>query len=141
MRKVWEESMAPETFILTLLSVFGVVALSLAAVGVYGVAAQAARQRTREIGIRVALGAGRPEVVGLMLRRSLVMVGIGLAAGLAVALVAARALGSVLYGVAPNDPLTLAGVVALLAAVAGVACWLPARWAARLDPVRTLRDA
>jgi len=132
--------MVREEFILTLLTVFGGVALLLAAVGVYGVAAQAARQRTREIGIRVALGAAGPDVIGLMLRRSLVMVGLGLAAGLTASLAAARALRAVLYGVAPNDPATLAAVVGLLATVAGLACYLPARRATGLDPVRSLRD-
>ncbi|HLB37308.1 MAG TPA: ABC transporter permease [Gemmatimonadales bacterium] len=140
LRDVWRASMVREEFILTLLTVFGGVALLLAAVGVYGVAAQAARQRTREIGIRVALGAAGPDVIGLMLRRSLVMVGLGLAAGLTASLAAARALRAVLYGVAPNDPATLAAVVGLLATVAGLACYLPARRATGLDPVRSLRD-
>lgn len=137
---VWRESMAREEFVLTLLTVFGGVALLLAAVGVYGVAAQAARQRTREIGIRVALGAAGPQVIRLMLRRSLTMVGAGLAAGLIASLLAARALGTVLYGVAPHDPTTLAAVAALLASAAGLACYLPARRATRGDPVQALRE-
>lgn len=138
--EAWRASMVREEFILRLLTVFGVVALLLAAAGVYGVAAQAARQRTREIGIRIALGAAGLDVIRLMLRRSLVMVGLGLVAGLVASLVAVRALGSVLYGVAPNDPATLAAVASLLAAVAGLACYLPARRATRLDPVRSLRE-
>ena len=137
---VWRDSMAREEFILTLLTAFGGVALLLAAVGVYGVAAQAARQRTREIGIRVALGAAGPQVVRLMLRRSLAMVGLGLGAGLVVSLIAARALGTVLYGVAPHDPATLVAVAMLLATAAGLACYLPARRATTRDPVRSLQQ-
>jgi len=141
LQDVWRDSMAREQFVLTLLSVFGGVALLLAAVGVYGVAAQAARQRTREIGIRVALGAAGSDVIRLMLRRSLGMVGLGLGTGLAAALVGSRVLSTVLYGVAPHDPVTLAATVTLLAAAAGLACYLPAWRATRMDPVRTLRES
>ncbi|HEX6308463.1 MAG TPA: ABC transporter permease, partial [Longimicrobiales bacterium] len=140
LREVWRASMAREEFILSLLGAFGVVALLLATVGVYAVTAQAARRRTREIGIRMALGAGAGDVMALMLRHSLVMVGAGLAGGLAISLVASRALGSVLYGVAPNDPLTAAAVVLLLALVATLASWVPARRATSVDPARTLKQ-
>ena len=140
LREVWSESMAREAFVLTLLGVFGVVALLLAAVGVYGVTAQAARRRTQEIGIRMALGADAPEVLKMMLWQGLRVVIVGLVAGLAVALVATRALASLLYGVAPTDPGTLASVVALLAAVAFVACYVPARRATAVDPVSSLRS-
>jgi putative ABC transport system permease protein len=139
LREVWRASMAREEFILTLLAIFGALALLIAAVGVYAVTAQAARTRTREIGIRMALGAAARDVVTLMLRRSLGVVGLGLAAGLALSLVGARALGSVLYGIEPSDPLTLGVVVALLAGVAGVACYLPARRATAVDAARSLR--
>ncbi len=120
-REVWRESMAQQAFILTLLGAFGAMALLLAAVGVYGVTAQAARKRTQEIGIRMALGAGASDVVGLMLRQGLAVVALGLAAGLAVALLATRAIATFLYGVEPTDPATLVSVVALLAGVAAVA--------------------
>jgi ABC-type antimicrobial peptide transport system permease subunit len=132
--------MAREEFILTLLTAFGVVALLLAAVGVYGVTAQATRRRTREIGIRMALGARTGDVLRLMLRQSMSVVAVGLAAGLVASLLAARALTTVLFGIAPTDPATLVTVVAVLAAVAALACYLPARRALALDPVRSLKQ-
>jgi putative ABC transport system permease protein len=139
LRDVWHASMAREQFILTLLTIFGVVALVIAAVGVYAVTAQAARRRTREIGIRIALGAASRDVVALMLRKSLVVVGFGLAAGLAMAMVGTRALGSLLYGIEPTDPLTIGVVVALLGTVAVVACYLPASRATTTDAASSLR--
>lgn len=139
LREVWSASMDREEFILTLLTVFGLAALLLATVGVYGVTAQAARRRTQEIGIRMALGAGAGEVVGLMLRQGLGAIFVGLAVGLVLALVATRALSSMLYGVEPTDPATIASVVALLGAVALSACYLPARRATAVDPVTSLR--
>ena len=140
LRDVWSASMAREEFVLTLLGVFGVVALLLSSVGVYGVTAQAARRRTQEIGIRMALGAGAPDVLRLMLRHGLVVVGLGLGLGLAASVLATRALSSLLYGIEPTDPGTLASVVALLGGVALLACYLPARRATRVDPVRSLRS-
>lgn len=136
---VWSRSMARETFLLRLLAVFGVVGLLLATVGVYGVTAQAARRRTREIGIRMALGAGAPEVLRLMLRHGLVVIGSGLVAGLAAAFFATRALASFLYGVEPTDPATLGGVALLLGVAALIACYVPARRATVVDPVESLR--
>lgn len=140
MREVWRASMAREEFILTLLAVFGVLALLMATVGVYGVTAQAARRRTREIGIRMALGAGGRDVLGLMLRQSFTLVGAGLVAGLLVTLVATRALAGLLFGIAPNDPFTLLAVVGVLSLAAGIACYVPARRATALDPVRSLKE-
>jgi putative ABC transport system permease protein len=133
------ESMAREQLVLTLLGAFGVVALLLAAVGVYGVTSRAARRRVQEIGIRMALGARGADVVRMMLRRGLGVVGLGLAVGLAAALLATRALSSLLFGVEPTDPATLAAVVALLGAVALVACYVPARRASAADPLEALR--
>ena len=140
MRDVWHASMAREEFILTLLTVFGALALLLAMVGVYGVTEQAARRRTREIGIRVALGARAGDVLHLMLRQTLAVIGVGLAVGLAVALFATRALGSLLYGIAPNDPVTLAAVLGGFSVIACLACWVPVRRATRADPVASLRE-
>ncbi len=140
MPEVWRASMARESFLLILLGAFGALALVLAAVGVYGVTSQAARRRTQEIGIRMALGARASEVVRLMLREGMTVVALGLAAGLVAALLSTRALGAILYGVAPTDPTTLTAVVALLAAVALAACWIPARKATGVDPVRSLRS-
>jgi ABC-type antimicrobial peptide transport system permease subunit len=122
-----------------LVSVFGALALTLAAVGLYGVVAYVVRQREREIGVRVALGASPARVVGLMLRRGMAPVLAGLAVGLPLALLATRLLRSLLYEVSASDPGTFVGVAALLAAVALVASWLPSRRAARVDPTITLR--
>jgi putative ABC transport system permease protein len=139
LREVWRTSMAREELILSLLAAFGGLALVLAAVGVYGVTAQAARKRTREIGVRMALGADRGDVVRLLFRQGLGAVVMGLVLGLIAALAATRAMTSLLYQVRPGDPATLAGVVALLGLVAALACYLPARRATRLDPVASLR--
>jgi predicted permease len=140
LHEVWRTSMAREEFILTLLTAFGLVALLLAAVGVYGVTAQAARRRTRELGIRIALGARTGDVMRLMLRQSMAVVAIGLAAGLAASLIATRALTTVLFGIAPTDPATLVSVIVVLASVAGLACYVPARRALALDPVKSLKQ-
>ena len=140
LRDVWRRSMAREQFVLVLLGVFAAMALLLAVVGVYGVTAQALRRRTSEIGVRMALGAGAPDVVGLMLRQALGVVAVGLVAGLGAALLLARALRSLLYGVQPGDPGTLAAVAALLGGVALFASWLPARRASGVDPAISLRE-
>jgi predicted permease len=126
-------------FFTTLVSVFGALALMLAAVGLYGIVAYVVRHREREIGVRVALGASPASVVGLMVRRGMAPVLAGLAVGLALALFATRLLRSLLYEVSESDPVTFVGVAALLAAVALVASWLPSRRAARVDPTITLR--
>jgi ABC-type antimicrobial peptide transport system permease subunit len=126
-------------FFTTLVSVFGALALTLAAVGLYGIVAYVVRQREREIGVRVALGATPAHVVGLMLRRGMKPVLVGLAVGIPLALLATRLLRSLLYEVSASDPVTFVGVAALLAAVALVASWLPSRRAARVDPTVALR--
>ncbi len=136
---VWSRSMARETFVLKLLAIFGIVALLLASVGVYGVTAQAARGRTQEIGIRIALGAASPDVLRLMLRHGVGVIGLGIVIGLALASVSTRALSTFLYGVEPTDPATLISVAALLGFVALVACYVPARRATAVDPVTSLR--
>lgn len=138
MRDFWRTSMDRERFILVLLSIFGATALLLATVGVYGVTAQAMRRRTQEIGIRMALGAAARDVVMLVLRQGAILVALGIGIGLVASLFATRALASLLYGVAPTDPTTLASVVALLGGVALVACYVPARRATAVDPVRSL---
>ena len=142
LRDVWRSSMSQESFVLVLLGVFGVTALLLATVGVYGVTAQAARRRTQEIGIRLALGASGSSVLGLMLRQGARLIGGGLVAGLVAVLLLTRALatpaGDLLYGVEPTDPGTIAAVVALLGFVGLAACYLPARRATSADPVRSL---
>ena len=117
-----------------------VVALLLAAVGLYGVLAFIVGERTREIGIRMALGAEARDVLALVMRQSGAMVLVGIAVGLAGALAAGPLLASALYAVTPLDRTTLAGVPLLIAAVAAVATWLPARRATRVNPVEALRE-
>jgi ABC-type antimicrobial peptide transport system permease subunit len=132
--------MAQERFLLILLVLFGLVALLLASVGVYGVTAQAARKRTREIGIRMAMGAANREILGLMVRRGMGVVTVGLLAGLGLALLGARLLSSVLHGIHPTDPPTFLSVAGILGGVAFIACLLPALRATTVDPVDSLRS-
>jgi ABC-type antimicrobial peptide transport system permease subunit len=121
------------------LSAAGALALLLTTLGLYGVVALWVGQRTREIGIRVALGAGATKVVTLVLRQGLRLVVIGLPLGLGVALAAVRLLSSYVYGVSATDFATFSAITALLAGVALVACYIPARRAMRVDPVQALR--
>jgi ABC-type antimicrobial peptide transport system permease subunit len=118
---------------------FALVALALAAVGVYGVIAYSVARRTRELGIRAALGAAPGDLVRDVVLGGVQLAAIGIAAGCVGAMLAGRLLTSMLYGLTPRDPATLAGAVAVLALVAIVACWLPARRASRIDPVAALR--
>jgi len=118
---------------------FGLLALALAGVGIYGVVACSTRQRTREFGVRMALGAQRSDVMRLILRQGITMLAAGSAAGLAAALGATRLMSRMLFGVTATDPLTYVGVTALLAAATLVACYLPARRAVRVDPQVALR--
>ena len=117
----------------------GLLGLILAVVGVYSVASYAAVQRTREIGIRMAIGATPGDILKMVLRQGLGTVGIGLLAGLAAAFAGTRLLADLFYGVTPNDPVTYAAVAALLLAVVLLACWIPARRATRVSPVIALR--
>jgi putative ABC transport system permease protein len=133
------EAMWVWLFISRLFRIFAGLALTLAAVGIYGVVAFAVVRRAPEIGIRVALGARRREAVGLIARQGLRLVLVGVAVGVPLALGVGQLLSSVLYGVNAFDPVSLLVVTALLAAVALAACWLPARRAARVDPMITLR--
>ena len=132
-------SIAPRRFNLTLVTAFALAALLLAVVGVYAMAASAASMRTREIGIRSALGASKAEVVRLMLRSGLAPVLLGLGAGTAAAFFSGRAIAGLLFGVAPHDPASLAVVAITLVTAALLASYLPARRAARVDPIIALR--
>jgi len=114
-------------------------ALALAAVGVYGVVAYATRQRTQEIGIRMALGAERSDILRLVLSQGLRMTVLGLGTGVAMALIATRLLHAHLLGVAPTDVLTYASVALLLSLVALAACYFPARRATKVEPTVALR--
>jgi predicted lysophospholipase L1 biosynthesis ABC-type transport system permease subunit len=123
-----------------LMSLFGLVALALATLGVYGVVAFAVAQRTREIGIRTALGATRGDVMRLVVGQSAALAAAGVAIGLTVALAVTGLLRSLLYGVTPNDPTTFAAIIALLALAVFGASWIPARRASRIDPAVALRE-
>jgi putative ABC transport system permease protein len=134
-----DDSLASPRLTMTLLGVFAGLALILASIGLYGVMALIVTQRTREMGIRFALGASRGDVLWLVLGQGVVLVGIGLAAGLLGAFLASRALRSVLYNVAPFDPAALISALLTLLFVALIACFLPARRASRVDPIEALR--
>ena len=126
-------------YVLLLVGSFAAVALLLAAVGLYGVMSQSVTERNKEIGVRVALGATRGDIVRMVVRQAIAPAFGGLLAGMAIALVVLRFLGSLLYDVQPHDPAVLAGVVAVLAAVVLASCWLPALRATRVDPIVSLR--
>ena len=139
MREVVRELSAPQRFSAAVLTGFAAGALMLAAIGLYGVLAFIVAQRTREIGVRLALGAARSEVLGLILRQGMLLVGVGLVIGLAGSLAAARVLRTLLFETNVYDPVTFAIVPVLLAVVALVACYVPARRASVVDPMVTLR--
>ena len=126
-------------FALILLQAFALTALILAAAGIYGVLAGSVAERTREIGVRSALGASRGSILGLVLREGMRLTGFGIALGLAGALAASQALATLLFGVSRLDPLTYVAVIALMAGVSVLACWTPAWRAVRVDPATTLR--
>jgi putative ABC transport system permease protein len=136
---VYRESLARDRFMLLLLATFAAVALLLAAVGVYGVGSQAARRRTQEIGIRVAIGARAGQVMLLVIRQAAGLALTGIIAGEILALALARVMGSVLFGIKPHDAVTFVAVPIVLALAAMIATWLPARRAVRIDPVMALR--
>ena len=133
-------SLFPARAFASLLSAFGLLALTLAAIGIYGVMSYAVSQRTREIGIRMAVGAGAKDIFKLVIRRGLLLTSIGVGAGLVLALVGTRLISSLLSNVSAIDPLTFMGVTLLLVAVAFLACYFPARRAMKTDPMVALRD-
>jgi len=134
------DSLAYARFSTILLVVFGVVALALATMGTYGVISFAVAQRTREIGIRVALGAPRRALLRMIVRQGLVLALAGAIAGVLVALAATRVLRSFLYDVLPSDPATFGAILLVLALAVLAATWIPARRAASVDPSEALRD-
>ena len=138
--QVASESERVTRVILWLLGVFAVTSLALAAVGIYGVMSYAVRQRTREIGTRIALGASRRNILWLVLQQGAVIAAVGTVVGLATGLATTRFLSSILYGVSKADPLTLTSAVVVLVVTIMLACLVPARRAASVDPAKTLAE-
>ena len=139
MNGVFAESISRPRLLAQLIGAFAGLALSLAAVGTYGLLSYMVVERRREIGIRMALGAPRSRVLAQIMKQGLQLAAIGLVAGLAGALGLNRLIASMLFGVQPTDPATIAAVIATIAIVAAFACWLPAFRASRLDPNVVLR--
>jgi len=133
-------SASERRFALILFETFGSVALVLAAIGIYGVLSGSVSERTREIGVRLALGAQRSNILGLIMRQGMTLTGAGMVIGLLGAAVATKALVTLLFGISRLDPITYAGVVVLLLGVSALACWLPARRATKVDPIIALRQ-
>src|SRR5262249_7464864 len=139
MEEVVDRSVAPRKFQFTLMAVFAVSALLVASLGIYGVVSYSVARRRNEIGIRLALGAQRSQLLGLIVRQGMVAVVVGVAAGVAVALLLGGNLVGLLFGVQPTDPLTIAGVTVVLLVAGLLACLIPAGRAARIDAIAALR--
>jgi putative ABC transport system permease protein len=135
------DSMATAKFNTLLLALLGVVGLVLSSVGIYGVIAYFVTRRTQEIGVRMALGASRRDVVGLVFRQAALPIGLGIGAGVIAAALLARVLRAQVVGISIYDPLTFTGVVAVMAVVAAVASLIPASRAAALDPTKALNQS
>jgi putative ABC transport system permease protein len=133
------QSISQERFRTFLLGSFSAIALLLAAVGIFGVISYSVSQRTREIGIRIALGAGRHDVLRLILGQGTKLALLGLGIGVAAAFLLSRLMASLLYGVSAKDPVTFASMTIILLTVALIACYIPARRAMRVDPIVALR--
>ena len=132
-------SAAERRFALVLFEAFALAALILAAAGIYGVLSGSVTERTREIGMRSALGASRGGILALVLRQGLTLTAVGVAIGLIGAAITSRLLITLLFGISPLDPATYVAVIGLLVTVSAVACWIPAWRAAQVDPCITLR--
>jgi putative ABC transport system permease protein len=139
MDAVVSSALAQRRFTMLLLAMFATTALALSAIGIYGVMAYFVTQRTREIGIRLALGASRRDVLGLVLGQGIRLAAAGVVLGLIGALLITRGISTLLFDVSPRDPVTLAALSIVLTAVALLACYIPARRATRVDPIRALR--
>jgi putative ABC transport system permease protein len=140
MREVVDRTTAVERVAVTMLGVFGALALVLAAIGLYGVLSYSVSQRSRELGLRMALGADASNLMRLVMSNGLSLTAGGVVLGLAVALGTTRLMGNLLYKVSPRDPVAFGSALVVMAVAALVACWLPAWRAMRTDPARALRD-
>jgi putative ABC transport system permease protein len=140
MEQVVSNSIARQNFNMLLLTIFGAIALLLAAIGIYGLMSYSVEQATHDIGVRMALGAARGDILSLVVARGMKLAGIGLAVGIAAAFAAARLLSRMLFGVEPTDPVTYLAVAVSLGIVAFFACYVPARRAMRIDPLIALRS-
>ena len=140
MDEVFAETIARPRFLAELLMIAAGLALALAAIGTYGILAYSVSQRRKEIGIHMAMGASRERVLGMVLGQGMLLAGVGLVVGVGASLLLTRFLQAQLFNVKPSDPATLAAVVAFIATVALVACYLPAHRATRVDPMVVLRD-
>jgi ABC-type antimicrobial peptide transport system permease subunit len=134
-----ERELSRERLLASLSGFFGLLALALAAIGLYGLMAYAVVRRTQEIGIRMALGAQQREVVWLMIYRTVALVAVGVAIGIPTSLAASRLIANQLFGISPNDPWPLGAAICVVVATAGLAGLLPARRASRVDPMVALR--
>ncbi|HET7565500.1 MAG TPA: ABC transporter permease [Gemmatimonadaceae bacterium] len=139
MHELVARSEAQRRFVLTVFETFALAALALAVIGIYGVLASSVAERTRELGVRAALGASPERIRALVLRQGITLAGIGVVIGVIGAVLATRGIVTLLFGVSSFDPITYLGVTALLLGVSGIACWIPAWRAARVDPAVTLR--
>jgi predicted permease len=139
MQDIYSESMARTSFTLVMLAIAGTMALALGVLGIYGVISYAVSQRTREIGIRMALGANKSELLWMFVRSALVLTGVGTAVGLGAAAALMRLMRTLLFGISPLDPITFTAVPIVLVAAAALASYLPARRTAAVDPVEALR--
>ena len=139
MEQIVAQSVAPRRFSMLLLTVFAAVALVLAGVGIYGMMSYAVTQRTREIGVRMALGAQVSDVLRLVIGQGMKLVLVGVALGLVASVALTRTIESLLFGVSATDPATFAAIAALLALVALLACFVPARRATQVNPMIALR--
>jgi putative ABC transport system permease protein len=132
-------SAAERRFALILFQAFALVALVLAATGIYGVLSGSVTERTREIGVRLALGASRGDILALVVRQGMTLTGLGVVIGLSGALVASQAIVTMLFGISRLDPITYLSVIGLVMGVSVIACWVPARRATKVDPLVALR--
>jgi putative ABC transport system permease protein len=135
-----DTSLAQRRMQMNVLGLFAAMAVLIAVIGIYGVMSYHVAQRAREIGIRLALGAARRDVIAVVMRQGLTMVAIGMAGGLAASAGITRVLRSLLFGVSPTDPLVFSAIAVLLAITAAAAIYVPARRASRLDPLTMLRS-